>query len=506
MYTLGVFVLLSFTIFIFKFVYSNFWVPWRIQTHFQKQGITGPRYLPIIGNATDMRRMYMEAQAKTIPLTHDIICRVLPYIHQWSMEYGKMFVYWFGPKPRLTISDPVMIKEILTNTGGPFRKVGFTPVSKLLFGEGLVGLEDEQWVVHRRIANQAFTIDRVKGWLPEITLSVRNVLDKWEEMKEGMEEFEVDVHKQLRLLTADVISRTAFGSNFEEGKRIFNLQEQQMNHFLQAVSSVYIPGYRFLPTKMNRERDRLEKETRASIKALVESEKNRKERENSTNLLSLLLSSYKNQNGEIENLEVDEVVNECKTFYFAGMETTANLLTWALLLLAEHQEWQDRAREEVINVCGQKTPPTADNLTELKLVGMIVNETLRLYPPAIMMMRRTMKRLTLGNIDVPEGTQLQLSVVAIHHDKELWGEDAHNFNPMRFSEPRKHLASFLPFGLGPRICVGQHLALIEAKVALAMIIQRFAFTISPTYTHAPMMFVSLNPQFGVQLLVRSLWS
>ncbi|XP_038903147.1 cytochrome P450 734A6-like [Benincasa hispida] len=505
MYILLVSIVLFLTIF-FKFVYSNIWVPWRIQIHFGKQGITGPPDRPIIGNATDIRHLYIEANAKAIPLSHDIVYRVLPYIHRWSLEYGKMFVYWFGSKPRLAITDPVMIKEVLMNTGGPFRKVGFTPVSKLLFGEGLVGLEDEQWVVHRRIANQAFTIERVKGWLPEIALNVNNVLEKWEEMKGGMEEFELDVHKQLRLMTVDVISRTAFGSNFEEGKRIFNLQEQQMHHFLQAVSSVYIPGYRFLPTKTNRERNRLENETRASIKALVEREKNNKEKENSTNLLSLLLSSYKNQNGEIETLGVEEVVNECKTFYFAGMETSANLLTWALLLLAEHQEWQDRAREEVINVCGHKTPPAADNLTELKLVGMIVNETLRLYPPAVMMMRRTTKRLTLGKVDVPEDTQLQLSIVAIHHDKELWGEDASSFNPMRFSEPRKHLASFLPFGLGPRICVGQHLALIEAKVALAMIIQRFSFMVSPTYTHAPMMFVSLNPQFGVQLLVRSLWN
>lgn len=137
---------------------------------------------------------------------------------------------------------------------------------------------------------------------------------------------------------------------------------------------------------------------------------------------------------------------------------------------------------------------------------MIVNETLRLYPPAVMMMRRTTKRLTLGKVDVPEGTQLQLSIAAIHHDTELWGEDASSFNPMRFSEPRKHLASFLPFGLGPRICVGQHLALIEAKVALAMIIQRFSFTISPTYMHAPVMLVTLQPQFGVQLLIKSLWN
>ncbi|XP_071733238.1 cytochrome P450 734A1 [Rutidosis leptorrhynchoides] len=491
--------ILSLFLIIFITLYKFIWIPFRIQHHFHKQGITGPIYRPIFGNSAGIRRkMIAEVESsRSVSFNHDeVVKRVMPHYYNWSKVYGDPFLYWFGSKGRLAVSDPDMIKEILVNKSGSFGKIRFNPVFKGLFGEGLVGLEGERWVVHRRITSQAFNMERVKEWVPEIVDSIQNMMSKWDEKMEETNKFELefDAYKEFHDLSADVISRTAFGSNFVEGKRIIELQEQQAVLVLQAARNVYIPGFRYLPTKRNRILWKLEKQTTELVRDLIK--KNKNMMPNTNTLLASLMYPYKKD----DILDLKEIVDECKTFYFAGKETTANLLTWVFLLLGLHQEWQNKTREEVVRVCGDKSP-NAENLANLKIVSMILNETLRLYPPAVMMMRQAYEDVRVGNkLDIPNGTQLFLAMTAVHHDARIWGEDANEFNPMRFAEPRNHLASYFPFGLGSRICVGQNLAMVEAKIVLAMIVRHYSFVVSSSYVHAPMQSLTLQPQYGAQII------
>ncbi|MFS7959823.1 putative 11-oxo-beta-amyrin 30-oxidase [Helianthus anomalus] len=184
------------------------------------------------------------------------------------------------------------------------------------------------------------------------------------------------------------------------------------------------------------------------------------------------------------------------------------LLSWATFLLGIHTEWQEKAREEVQEVFGNQNP-SLEGITRLKKMGMIINETLRLYPPAIVIPRNVPKETKVGNLVLPVNLDLRIPTLALHHDPGIWGEDAHLFKPERFSEGianavNNNPGAYLPFGYGPRICVGSNFAIYGAKVTLTMILQRYRFTLSPNYVHAPVEHISLYPKSGIQIMFQSL--
>lgn len=148
----------------YYYLNKTLWAPLKTKKHFQKQGVIGPDYRPIFGNSAEVRRrLITEAESRPISgVTHDIAHRVIPHYTAWSTLYGKNFLYWFGSKPRLAVADPGMIKEILMDSDGYFGKIKFNPSSKILLGDGVVGLEGEKWRVHRSITTHAFNMDRVK--------------------------------------------------------------------------------------------------------------------------------------------------------------------------------------------------------------------------------------------------------------------------------------------------------------------------------------------------------
>ncbi|GLJ13568.1 hypothetical protein SUGI_0215470 [Cryptomeria japonica] len=484
------------------------WTPLQIKKYFEAQGIGGPPYKLFYGNAPDIVKMAREESSKSPLSGHNITPRVLPAFYQWGKIYGRDYVYWFGTKPRLFLPHPELVKEVLSNKFGHYEKIKFAQSG----AHGLAGLEGEEWAKHRRILNPAFHMEVLKGMIPSIAESGTNMCREWRNLiSSGANE--IDVLKEFSVLTSDIISRTAFGSSYAEGNHIFRLQAQQILWMFERIQRVSIPGSRFLPTKENRLGWWLDKEIKRCIRQVIEGREKNAVIENSsdygTDLLGLMMNSNKKQGGgklqNNMNMTIDEVIAECQTFYIAGQETTTILLTWTMVLLGMHQDWQDRARREVLEVCGKNEFPNADAVNGLKIMGMIFNESLRLYPPIVALNRQPLKPMKLGKVSIPAGTQLQIPILAMHHDPLLWGNDVHEFNPERFSQgiskAAKHPMAFMPFSLGPRICIGQNFALLEAKVVLAMILQRFSFVISPHYIHAPVHSFSLKPKYGAQVIL-----
>ncbi|KAL2519232.1 Cytochrome [Abeliophyllum distichum] len=472
---------------------------------FATQGIEGPAKKFIHGNTKEIMSIKQQSMKYPMEITHDIFPRVQPHFYSWMKLYGMNFLTWAGLQPHMVITELELAKEILNDKEGMNPKIKIRGIVKKLLGDGLVVAEGEKWSKVRKLANHAFYAENLKDMVPAMIASVEIMLEKWRDY-EGKE---IDVCKEFMVLGSEVISRTAFGSSYLEGKNIFEMLTRL--GFIVAKSS---KKYRFpciekiFRTEYDIESDRIVQSLRDSIMAIV---KNREEKVMTgeadnfgSDFLGSLLKVHHDSDKK-NRISVDDVIDECKVFYIAGHETTSSLLSWTSLLLAIHPDWQEKARKEVLELYGKENP-TSEGLARMKIVTMIINESLRLYSPAASLVRRVKSRVRLGKYEFPRNMELHIPQLALHRYPEIWGEDAHLFKPDRFAEgvakaTKNNPMAFLPFGSGPRTCIGLNFATNEVKIALSMVLQRYKFTSSPNYVHPPLLIITLRPLHGVQIML-----
>ncbi|XP_030449666.2 cytochrome P450 CYP749A22-like [Syzygium oleosum] len=488
-----------------KLLHKLWWKPLRIQRMMAQQGITGPPYRFLHGSTKETIKMKKEVRNTPMSnLSHDVFPKIQPEVNTWIDTYGRNYLSWLGPQAQLVITEPELVKEVLLNRYKTYPKTGNKDFAKKLLGDGLASTPGgKKWAKQRKLANRAFHGESLKNMAPAMVDSVHTMLVKWKN-QEGKE---IEVFEEFKVLTSEVISRTAFGSSYIEGGNIFRMLTGLSSFTSRNAFNIRLPGLSKLWKTVDEVKaEKLEKGVRDSIIQMI------KKREKKVmagevdgfgdDFLGQLVKALHDAD-KSKKITVDNLVDECKTFYIAGQETGNAMMTWMLFLLAIYPEWQEEARMEVLNVFGNKEPDF-DGLGKLKKISMIINETLRLYPPLVGLTRKVGKKQRLGWLVLPAGIHIFVPILKLHSDPEIWGDDVHQFKPERFSEgvakaTNNNAVVFIPFGFGPRSCVGMSFVTIEAKVALSMILQRYTFELSPAYIHCPVHLFTNRPQHGLPI-------
>ncbi|XP_047172016.1 cytochrome P450 714A1-like [Vigna umbellata] len=500
----------------------------RVRKRILKQGIKGPPPSFLHGNLPDILKIQAQAasQAKASASTsnhsdqlvaHDYTATLFPYFEHWRKEYGLLYTYSTGLKQHLYVNQPDLIKELNHCITLVLGKPGYL-TNKLapMLGNGVLRANGNSWAQQRKLVAAEFFMDKVKGMVDSMIESTQPLLLKWEQIIEsqGGATAEIKVDKDLIGLSADVISRVSFGhSYYSKGKEVFSKLRRIQKALTKDTGFLFGISFReklnFWSNKKN-EIANLEKEIESLIWELVEERKKECSEASSSSqkdLMQLLLEAATSDQSLGKDFSKSFIVDNCKNIYFAGHETTYVAASWCLMLLGLHTDWQTRIRAEVAEHCPNGIP-NADSLPQLKTLGMVIQETLRLYPPASFVSREAYEDIQIGHLNVPKGAYLWTLIPTLHRDPEVWGPDANEFKPERFSEgvskACKFPSSYAPFGLGTRLCLGKNFALVELKVVLALIISRFSFTLSPNYRHSPKYIMIVEPEHGIDLIMQKI--
>ncbi|XP_077977326.1 cytochrome P450 3A29-like [Glandiceps talaboti] len=439
---------------------------------FKQLDIPGPKPVPFAGN------MFQVFQPKGM---HEVI-------NDWKEQYGNLYGMYFGREPFLVVSDLDLLRDILVKKFYCFTNRREATICQEPLSSGLGALRDKKWKYVRTVLTPAFSVSKLK----QLSLLVKHCNDVlMKNLQTAADKDKViDFKEMFGAYSNDCVLSTAFGVEVDSQNEPENTFVKNIKKMLNAISMnlllilrIFFPFLRPLLDFLNLKvipvdlMNYFVASTNQTID-LRKSEANPRQ-----DLLQLMLNAHnevKDEDLEGEErvkLTNNEILGQSLTFYLAGYETTSTMLSYAVYLLATNTDIQERLREEIDTVMQNYDSPGYEAQQQMKYLDQVCCETLRLYPPAISTDRQCNEDCLIGRdcIFIPKGMNIHIPIWAVHHDPDVY-TDPDTFDPDRFSQEKKqslHPYAWLPFGGGPRICLGMRLAMMEAKFSLVEILRNF---------------------------------
>ncbi len=439
---------------------------------------SGPRGAPLIGHALEFARDSLELMTRA------------------AREHGPVARLRMFDRELLLLTDPADIEQVLVRDSGSYIKDKFTHDLSRALGNGLVTSEGAHWKRQRKLMAFAFTPKKIAAYANTMTQVAAHECASWAPGQV------VNLHQEMSRITLEIVAKVLFHADIEADARVVEHSMAVLNHFFaeSVEAAVRLPPW--IPTPANVRLNRAVRRIDDILFQIIK--QRRKQAESGDDLLGAMLTA-KDDSGK--GMSDQELRDECITLFIAGHETTALALTHCLYLLAQHRHVREQFHAELGTVLGGRMP-TAEDAKALQVTERIIKESMRVYPPVWVIGREATREVELGGYAIKPGTQLILPQWVVHRDPRFF-PDPEEFDPDRFLPERCKAwprFAYFPFGGGPRVCVGNHFAMMEATLLLALFGQRFHFELMPGERLEFRPSVTLRPKgdgVRAKLLVRS---
>jgi cytochrome P450 len=418
----------------------------------------------------------------------------LQAFYDWHRDYGDLVSFRLATRQFYLFSHPKLVEQALIRQSDIFKKI-YNPEKPtgiaLILGQGLVTSQGDLWQRQRQLMQPVFQRSNVATLLPLMVTAGNNMLNRWQQLGEGAH---LNLSNEMTRLTLEVITQTMFSTSvLDKIEHISPSLDTLLRYAIKSiVNPLTLPLY--VPTPANQKFKRALGTIDDVIYGIIDQRRAAPSEQN--DLLDMLLKARDDSSGE--KMTDKQIRDEVITIFSAGHETTANLLSWTLYLLARHPDILARVRQELDDLL-QGGMPNAEDLQQLAYTKAVLSESMRLRPPAGFLLRKVSKDTEVDGYLLKAGRSAIFSIYNLHHHADFWRQPE-QFDPDRFLLPQKKY-SFIPFGTGERICIGSHFALMESQLLLSMIVQRCDLQLLDPNEVEIEMAVTLRPKGGIPVRI-----